>query len=666
MEQNPFVATRPEPESTPPHANVRRRRLESGEKTWGAELGVLRFSDFELDSAVPALRRRGRQVPLQEMPLRVLEILLERPSELVAREALFSRLWPHDHSGILDDNLNTAVRKLRLALNDSAHRPRFIETVPKRGYRFIAPVEREEDQGAVNVTSVVPGVASAAAQRPPRWWKRAAALLALAVAAGAAVWMSPNGDDSANTLRGDSSTLAVLPFVNSGGDPADEYFSNGLAEELMDRLSRAEGFRVVSRTSAFALKDTGLGARELGQMLGADSLVEGSVRRDGDRLRISVRLVDSRDGYQLWSETYDRRMGDVFEVQDDIALSVANTLVGHLLPPAEADELVVPAIDPLAYDAYLRGRYLWHRRTEVGARAAVVHFEKAVERAPGYASAWTGLADAYAVLGFYDFLAPDDAFPKAREAARRALALDPQNASAEATLGYAALYYDWDFIEAEERFLESIRRDPSSSKAHQWYANLLTAAGRFDEAKREMRSAQQLDPLSLIASAALGWVRYHAGEYEEALTQYRLTLELDPDFELAYLWSGWALEALGDYDAAVDMLNEVVTRSGGGGISVASLARVHALRGERDEAERLLTALLDTNSYVPSYEIAKAWFALGQPDKGLEWLQRAFQQRSHSLVFLTVDPQLAEQRKDASFRRLAGRIGQPPRPGALQ
>jgi TolB-like protein/DNA-binding winged helix-turn-helix (wHTH) protein/Tfp pilus assembly protein PilF len=621
----------------------------------------LRFSGFELDSSVPELRRAGRRVHLQEMPLRVLEMLLEQPDELVPREAFFARLWPDDHSGILDDNLNTAVRKLRLALDDSAHHPRFIETVPKRGYRFIAAVVREEERTQAEGTADAQRLANAAlpsAGRRPRIRSIVSlATVAAAVAmAATAIMLRLDNGEVARAPRGNFSTLAVLPFVNTGADPADEYFGNGLAEELMDRLSRAEGLRVVSRTSAFAFKDTAVGAQEIGRILGADSLVEGSVRRDGERLRINVRLVDSRNGYQLWSETYDRGMDDVFEVQDDIALSVADTLVGHLLGPADTHRLAPPAIDPLAYDAYLRGRYFWHRRTEKGAHSAVEHFENAVERAPEYAPAWAGLGDAYAVMGFYDFLAPADAFPGAQEAARRALALDPENASAEATLGYVALYYDWNLDEAEARFLESIKRDPGDSKAHQWYGNMLTAAGRFDEAEREMRSAQQLDPLSLIASTALGWARYHAGHPDEALAQYRLTLELDPDFELAYLWGGRALEALGDYEAAMEMVNEGVSRSGGGAGSLASLARLHALRGEREEAERLLAELLDSDAYVPAYEIAKAWFALGEEEKAEQWLQRAFDQRSHSMVFLRVDPQLAAQQDDASFLRLAALV----------
>lgn len=447
-------------------------------------------------------------------------------------------------------------------------------------------------------------------------------------------------------------TLAVLPFLNASGDPSDEYFSDGLSEELMGRLARAEDLRVVSRTSAFALEDEGLDAREIGRILGADALVEGSVRRDGKRLRISVHLVDTSNGYQLWSQSYDRRIGDVFDVQEDIALSIANTLTGRLLAPAEAEALMVPGTDPVAYDLYLKGRYYWHQRTEDGLRAALEFFEEAAARAPDYPPALVGLGDASAVLGFYDYIAPADAFPRAQEMARRTLELDPDNASAQATLGYAALYYDWDFEEAEAHFRQSIALRPDYSKAHQWYANLLVAAGRFDEAEREMRQAQQLDPLSLIASAALGWVRYYAGRHDEALEQLRLTLALDEDFELAYLWSGWSLEALGRYDEAIAMLKEAVARSEGSGISQASLARVYALRGDGSEAERLLSELLESDAYAPSYEIAKAYLALDQTERAAEWLQRAVDQRSHSLVFLNVDPQLAAMRDKELFARL--------------
>lgn len=621
---------------------------------------LLRFGVFELDPAIPELRRRGRRVHLQEMPLRALEMLLERPDELVSRETFYAHLWPNDSSGVLDDNLNTAIAKLRLALNDSAHHPRYIETVPKRGYRFVAPVTSAGDAPAPS--AAVPADPPPAQSARRRFWSRRAivsvavsALLAAIVLAALVIGLSSRSGTTGAAAGTRIATLAVLPFINESRDPADEYFSDGLSEELIGRLARSENLRVVSRTSAFAVKE-GLDAREIGRILGADALVEGSVRRDGERLRISVHLVDASNGYQLWSQSYDRRIGDVFAVQEDIALSVANTLTGSLLGPAEAQALMVPGTDPVAYDLYLKGRYYWHKRTESGLRAALDFFDEAVQRAPDYAPALVGLADAYAVLGFYDFVAPANAWPRAQELARRTLEIDPENASAQATLGYAALYYDWDIETAEAHFRQAIALRPGYSKAHQWYANLLVAAGRFDEAEREMRRAQQLDPLSLIASAALGWVRYFAGRHDEALAQFRLTLALDEDFELAYLWSGWSLEELGRYDEAIAMLEEAVARSEGSGISIASLARVHALSGNRAEAERLLEALLGSGEYVPSYEIAKAYLALEQTERAAEWLQRAVEQRSHSLVFLNVDPQLARLRDSGVFTRLQAQV----------
>lgn len=620
---------------------------------------VLRFGVFELDTAVPELRRGTRRVHLQQVPLRVLEVLLEHPGELVTRETLYSRLWPDDELGILDDNLNTAIRKLRLALEDSAHRPRYIETVPKRGYRFVASVTREEPI-QLEPPPALPTSGSLAP--PPASSRRVSKTVIAAVVVTAIILITsvtllvsrtPLDESPEDTS---AKTVAVLPFVNASGNPEDEYFSNGLSEEIMDRLARSDELRVVSRTSAHALRAKDLSARETGELLNAKSLVEGSVRREGDRLRINVRLINAEDGYQLWSEIYDRRLHDVLRVQEEIAHSIAQRLSGRL--PAARTAVVnnIPAADPLAYDLYLKGRFAWHRRTQSSLRSAVDYLEQAAQRAPQYASAWAGLADAYAVLGFYDYLAPTDAFPKAKSAALRALQIDPENASAYATLGYAALYFDWDFATAETHFREAIVRDPNLSKTHQWYGNLLTAAGRFEAAEQQMRRAQQLDPLSLIASAALGWSLYHAGRHDEAITQFQLTLALDPNFELAYLWSGWTLEAMGDYDQALTAIKEAVKLSGGSGISTASLARLHAVRGEGEIAKRTLDTLLTSGTYVPAYEISKAWMAMGSMDQAEKWLQRAYDQRSHSLVFLDVDPQLAGHRESTAVKRIAERL----------
>jgi len=315
--------------------------------------------------------------------------------------------------------------------------------------------------------------------------------------------------------------------------------------------------------------------------------------------------------------------------------------------------------DATAYDLYLKGRYAWYRRREAGLRAAAHSFEQALAIAPDYARAHAGLADAYAVLGFYDYLPPTEAFPNAEAAARRAIALDATLAGPHATLGYVQLYHHWNLARGEEEFRRAIALEPNYSTAHQWYGNLLTAAGRFPEAEREMRRAQEIDPLSLIANAALGWVLYHAGDYAGAVAQCDRTLELDPDYALAHLWRGWALQELDSLPAAVVAHRRALAASDGTGLYVASLARSLALAGQRAGAESLLGQLRargEAGRYVPSYEVARVYVALGDRRRAFAWLDRARAERSHSMVFLRVDPQLARLRDDPRFARLAAHV----------
>jgi serine/threonine-protein kinase len=486
--------------------------------------------------------------------------------------------------------------------------------------------------------------------RSQRWWWTAAAL---AVAAGATV-------ATLVALRGIRTggkavaRIAVLPFVNVGAAEEQDYFADGLTEELITTLSRVDGLSVVARTSAFALRGRELDVREVGRQLAAEAIIEGSVRLSGRRLRITARLVSVADGTQRWADAYDREVQDVLAIQEDIAQAIVAALKGRLGVGDRAAVRRAP-VAPEAYDLYLRGRYYWHQRTERELRRAVDAFREAIALAPEFAAAHVGLADAYAVLGFYDYLPPSDAFPPAARAARRALELDPSLGAAHATLGYVALYHDWDWDRAEREFLRAIELAPDYSTAHQWYGNLLTAMGRFDEAERAMRRAQALDPLSIIASAALGWVHYYAGAYEGAVAQCRAALELNPAFALAHLWAGQALEMLGRFDEAVATLQRAVELSGDGGIFATALARTLALSGGRAEAERRL-ARIERDSHSPAYEIARVYTALGRRDEALAWLERAYAARSHAMVFLRVDPQLAALRGEPKFRDLLGRM----------
>ncbi|MCK7596633.1 tetratricopeptide repeat protein [Microbulbifer sp. CAU 1566] len=619
-------------------------------------MATLCFGEFELDTERQRLLRRGRVVAVQEQPLRLLLLLLARPGELVTREQVCRDFWPDDVSGILDDNLNTLVRKLRQALGDSARSSRFIETIPRQGYRFVAPVTTGEDASESTGTVTPDKPAPVNTPLSPNH-RRSLAVIAgsLLMAFAFFIYQLVPFPESGKNAPRHFESVAVLPFVNASEDYQRDYFSDGLADDILNRLSGFPGLHVVSRTSSFSLQQSGLDARGIGKLLATDALVEGSVRRDGEQLRINVRLVDTSNGYQLWSRSYQRELTDIFSVQEDIALQVASALAGKLQSGRDLGPRAA-GISSAAYDNYLKGRFYWHRRSERDLKAAVEYFEQAIALAPEYAPAWAGLADALAVLGFYDYLPPAEAFTRARGAARRTLQLDPANASAEANLGYVALYHDWDLAEAEARFLQAIAFKPDSSKAHQWYANLLVAAGRFDEAEREMRKATELDPLSLIANAALGWVLYHAGAHQAALEQLALVEELNPEFELVYLWRGWTQEAMGDYPGAIASLRENVARSGGSAIGVASLARVLALSGNREEAVTLLKGLNTPDAYLPSYEMAKAYLALAGPEAAGTWLQRAYDQRSHSMVFLNVDPQLAAIRETSDYQKLVAQV----------
>jgi TolB-like protein/DNA-binding SARP family transcriptional activator/Tfp pilus assembly protein PilF len=452
-------------------------------------------------------------------------------------------------------------------------------------------------------------------------------------------------------------SVAVLPFADLSAARNQEYFGDGIAEELSTQLARIPGLKVAARTSASAFKGTDTDVKAIGKALNVDAVVEGSVRHDEGRLRIAVRLVDARDGYQIWADTWDRSGRDVLATQHEIA-----TAVLRALRPADFAHLALPTptrvVDPVAYDLYLQGRYYWHQRSGKSLTRAAAAFERAVALAPNYAEAHSGVADAYAVLGFYDHLPPREAFPRAKVAATRALQLDDRLAEAHASLGYVALYFDWDWPAAERALTRATELNPSYSIGHQWLANYLVARGRFDEAVKAMRRAQETDPLSLIASAAMGWIHYYRRDYAGAVQQCRRTLDLNGKFEQAWLWGGSAEEAAGHYREAVSMLQQAAELSHRSAIVLTALGRAHALSGDQATSRAVLEELRrDHANYLPAYEMAKLHLALGERAEALTWLHRAYEQRSHSIAFLAVDPQLDPLRSDPTFRALVVKSG---------
>jgi TolB-like protein/Tfp pilus assembly protein PilF len=511
-------------------------------------------------------------------------------------------------------------------------------------------VVRDNETPAV---APMPGTATPMAPPRPRD-RRVLALVSVLLVALTVLVVTAIVRRESHANAGDTGTsIVVLPFADHSPARDQEYFADGVTEELMLRLAGMPGLQVVGRTSSFAFKNKPLDTQEIAERLKVNAILSGSVRRVQDQLRITAQLVDARTGFELWSESYQRTVADAFDIQEDIAGAIAMRLRGELADSVATSRQALPD-DPEAYNLYLRGRFEWHKRTEAGMRNAVTYLAQAVQRAPNHARAHAGLGDAYAVLGFYDYLPPGEAFPQAKAAALRALEVDPTLAEAHNTLGYVALYYEWRWQDAEREFLRSIELNPRYSTAHQWYANFLTAMGRFDEAVREMRLAQDIDPLSLIANAALGWVWYYAGDYERAVAQLDRTLELNRDFELAHLWRGLALQELRRFPEARQSLERAVQLSGGSAISTALLAQMHARAGDVARARELLASLEQAQNerYTPSFEMAKLNLALGNRGTALRWLERARNERSHSIAFLRVDPQLAELRGNPEFERM--------------
>jgi TolB-like protein/Tfp pilus assembly protein PilF len=468
----------------------------------------------------------------------VLVALLERPHELVTREELQQRLWPDGVSVDFDNNLNSAVSRLRDALRDGARKPKFIETVHHHGYRFVADVVGDRKEA----------------------------------------------EDSAPSI-------AVLPFTNLSAAPESEYFCDGLAEELLNALMRVSDLRVVARTSAFSLKHQQLDVQEIGRRLNAAVVLEGSVQRTGNRVRILTQLINTADGYHLWSERFDREMDDIFAIQDEIAEAILSKLRVRLA------DIKTPLVkrhteNVEAYTLYLKGRYYWNKRFVPGSmQSALDNFHKVISIDPHYALAYSGLADCYNLVGIFQFRAAHEVFPKAKEYAEKAVSLDDELAEAHASLAYTCMLYDWDWQRSEHEFKKALIINPSYAQAHLWYAQYLAAMTRFDEAIAEGKRAQGIDPTNLSINANVALVLYWAHENKRSIEQLEQTLALDPDFGLTSFYLGNLLTVEGRYAEGIAVLEKAVEKTGGMPLLMAHLGLAYGRSGERAKANKLLREL---------------------------------------------------------------------------
>jgi len=463
---------------------------------------------------------------------------------------------------------------------------------------------------------------------------------------------------TAETRRGAPPSVAVLPFANRSPSVDDEYFADGMTDELINALAKVPGLHVVSRTSCFAFKGRSEDAREIGRRLQVASVLEGSIRRAGPRLRVATQLINVADGFLLWSESFDREAEDVFAIQDEIARAISSALRGRLLDPRAESRVRRPTEDLEAYQLYLKGRQSWNRRTEQDLQDAMRAFEQALARDPAFALAHAGMADTWALLGFYSAVPPGDAYPRAKQAARQALALEPSLAEAYPAFAYSAMYYDWDWIESEQAFQRAIELHPGYANAHQWYGNFLSVMGRAEEAIATFERALALDPLSALKYAALGWGCYFARRFQRGEEECRRGVELEPTSVVAHGWMMLNLLSLGRDAEAVAAAEDTARLSGYGVSSLGLLGYAYGAAGRRADARSVLERLttISATRYISQYDVALIHLALGHEQAAMEWLQRGHAERDHQMVFLKVDPRLDALRERTDFGRLLERM----------
>jgi TolB-like protein/DNA-binding winged helix-turn-helix (wHTH) protein/Flp pilus assembly protein TadD len=635
----------------------------------------IRTGLFEIDFGSSEVYKEGRKVQLQEQPFRVLAILLERPGEVVPREHLQTRLWPADTYVGFDEGLNTAIRKLRVAFGDSAENPRFIETVSRKGYRFIAPVSEAVMATLPPADAVVsPDAATEVPHGQPghtrrlAWMLSAAALLVTMILAG--FEYLERRYSSATPAAPKRVMLAILPFQNLSNDPQQEYFSDGLTEETITDLGQLspEHLGVIARTSAMAYKHTNKTIRQIGHELGVDYILEGSVRREGGQARVSAQLIRVGDQTHLWAQNYEREMHDVLQIENELGKAIARQVQINLTPQQQIDLSRIRTINPEAYDLYLKGRFYWNQRNPAAIKESIGYLQRAIERDPDFALAYVGVADAYNVGNILGVYSPKESLPEAKAAATKALALDPSLAEAHAALGMEMSHYEFDFSGAQKEFLKALELNPNSAYAHLFYSNCyLAPMGRMSEAISENQRAVQLDPLSLPINNFMAMTYMFAGDYEKADQQFRHTIAMDPAFPLAHQYFSFLLTAMGRYEEAIkeDEKGELLGGANPEDAAAKASMKLQAFTIEGEQGfwhknlELTLQALKVRNGeFVAAGNVAAAYALAGNKDDAFHWLDKAYAERDgEDITLLNCDPSYKNLHGDPRFTELLRRLG---------
>ena len=655
----------------------------------GTSARLYRFGVYEVDLRAGELRKHGLRIKLQEQPCQILSILLEQPGQVVTREELRQKLWPGDTFVDFDHSLNTAIMRLREALGDSSDNPRFVETLPRRGYRFIAPVEGFATPGADKQVQESPapapliqekssGIALAPppaqpAQVVPKPERRSSNPRRILIVAGLSVaglivllvltWPYTERFFTARAGSAKIQALVVLPMENLSGDKEQEYFADGMTDELIASLAKIRALRVISRTSAMEYKGTHKPLAQIARELNVGAVVEGTVLRSGNRVRITAELVQASTDQHLWAETYESDLGDILTLQGQVARAIANQIRITLTPEEQVRLASVRPVDTEAFEAYLKGRYYWNKRSREGLDKAIGYFQQAIEKDPKYALAHAGLADCYGLIAttIVGAMSSGEAAPKTKAAALKALEIDDTLAEAHTSLASMQFNYDWDWPAAERGFKRALELDPGYATAHQRYSLYLIAMGRTQESVAEINRARELDPLSISINFSLGWRLYMARQFDPAIEQLRNTIEMDPEFLLTHLVLGQAYGQKGAHAQAIAELQRASTLSRGSPMVEAALGHAYGVAGKRKEAQAVLDELgkFSKKTYVSPFYVAIVYAGLGKKEEAIDWLEKAYQDRSNGLVFIKVDPELDSLRSHPRFQDLLRRMGVP-------
>jgi len=624
----------------------------------GEPLRLYEFGPFRLDPAQNKLLRGDEIVALTPKAFDTLHLLVRNSGRVLERDELIRMLWPDTF--VEDGSLSNHIFLLRKALGEESA---FIETVPRRGYRFVGAVRQLPCAALTHLEKPpevgTPGRASLLAKARWPWRSRAALGIVAAVllaSLAAARWFYRGAGLGGETID----SVAVLPFVNAGGDPNTEYLSDGITESLINSLSQLPHLKVMSRDASFRYKGKGTDAQTVGRDLGVRAVFRGRVTPRDDSLTIDAELIDARDDSHIWGQQYSRKPSDIFGLQDEIAHDMAKALRLRLTGEEQSRLIRSYTPNPEAYQDYLRGRYFW-QKTGLGLNKGAEYFQHAIYRDPKYAQAYDGLADCDILLGVFGFSTPEEAYPRAKEAALKALELDGTLAEAHTSLARIKAEYDWDWSGAESEFQRAIELNPSYATAYQWHGSALATMGRPEEAIANYRRALVLDPLSPIINAYLGQGYYHARQFDRAIEQLQKTLELDPDL-------GMARSFLGDSYIQKSMGKEAIAEfeklAHGRVWALASLASAYAVAGNRLEAQNLIDKLKQrsTQEYVPADAMAHVYALLGEKGKTLEWLEKGYERHSLGLggVDLKVDPVWDSLRSDPRFADLLRRMNLQP------